>query len=155
MEFESGAEIIRSATIEVFQMMLGTELTPGAAFVDEKPFHQSDVMGLIGLGGAIKGYVTLHCSVDQGKAFTARLLGMQPEEVETHDEIRDAIGELVNMVAGSVKTALSDVGSVEISLPSVIIATKPEASVKDCKGIVMPFEDPSGTFHVELVVSDR
>lgn len=148
------AGIISSATAEVFATMLSSELTPGEAFEDTEPLYKSEVTALIGLAGNVAGYISLHCSDSQAKAFTARLLGCEPDEVSSLDDVRDAIGEIVNMVAGSVKAALSQSVTVEIALPTVIMTPKPDIRVKGCNGVVVPLEDSSGVFHVELVIAE-
>lgn len=153
MESRQAAEVIRSATQGVFETMLGTELTSGEPFEDPEPFYASEVTALIGLAGEVAGYVSIHCTGKQAAAFTARLLGMEAEEVLSQDEVRDAVGELVNMIAGSVKTGLSSHGKVEIALPTVVMTPKPDMRVKDCCGLAVPFEDESGVFYVELVTT--
>ena len=152
MDLASG--IIANATAEVFSTMLGTELTPGDAFKDSEPFFESEVTALIGLAGNVAGYISFHCDKPQALTFTARLLGVEPEEIEGLDDVRDAVGEIINMIAGSVKSAMSQSVTVEIALPTVIMTPKPDMRVKGCDGVVVPFEDPSGLFHVELVVAE-
>ena len=56
------------------------------------------------------------------------------------------------MVAGSLKTQLK--GAVEIALPTVVMTPKADMRVKGSTGVLVPFEDPSGTFHVELIVRE-
>jgi len=47
------------------------------------------------------------------------MLGLETEEVSP-EEVRDAIGEVTNMIAGHVKSRLQGGDEVAISLPSVI-----------------------------------
>ena len=148
------AEIIRTSTHNVFSTMLGTELSPLAALDDPKPFQQSEVIGFIGMAGDFAGYVSIHVSRQQATDFTARLIGVDIEEITSEDEIRDAVGEITNMLAGNVKTALSALGLVEIALPTVVMTPKAELRVSGARGVAVPFEDYTGVFHVEVVLSD-
>ena len=107
---------------------------------------------MIGLAGSFQGVVSLHCTLDQARSYTARMLGSAPEEVTDRDEICDALGEVVNMIAGSIKTTLSDRNNIALALPTVIIAEKPDNHAKGSVGFVVPFEDSAGLFHMELVV---
>lgn len=148
------AEIIRNSTHSVFSTMLGTELSPLEAIEDPTPFQQSEVIGFIGMAGDFAGYVSIHVSRRQATDFTARLIGVDVEEVTSEDEIRDAVGEITNMLAGNVKTALSALGLVEIALPTVVMTPKAELRVRGARGVAVPFEDYTGVFHVEVVLSD-
>jgi CheY-specific phosphatase CheX len=152
METARAARLIENATLEVFSTMLATELGVEPAFRDPEPFQQSDVMGLIGFAGAARGYVSLHCSRDLAAHFTGRLLGLDGTEVESMDDIRDAVGEVVNMIAGTLKAALGSEEPIEIALPTVVLTPKPDIRVRGQTGVVVPFMDPEGSFHVELVL---
>ncbi len=66
--------------------------------------------------GAWEGAVRVDCSVELARLATARFLAVEPADVEI-DQIRDAMGELANMSAGSVKPLLPK--PCQISLPSV------------------------------------
>ncbi len=148
------AEIIRNSTHSVFSTMLGTELSPLEALDDPNPFMQSEVIGFIGLAGDFAGYVSIHVTRQQATDFTARLIGVDIAEVTSEDEIRDAVGEITNMLAGSVKTALSALGLVEVALPTVVMTPKADLRVRGARGVAMPFEDYTGVFHVEVILSD-
>ncbi len=149
METKEAADVIKSATSDVFGTMLSTTLKAGDVIEDETPFFQSEVTALIGIAGGLTGYVSVHCNDQQARSFTARFLGMDENEVESTDDIRDAMGELVNMIAGNVKTLLN--GAIEISLPTVVMTPKPDMRVKGAAGVLVPFDDPTGTFHVEMI----
>lgn len=156
MDIDRDSEVVTSSVTEVFGTMLGSSLTAGTPFEDADPVWRSEVMGLIGLAGDFTGCVSMHCTAVQAREFTARLIGMEASEVTADEDVRDAVGEIVNMIAGSVKTVLAQEGTCEIALPTVAINEKPDfhLSVKSKTGTVVPFEDPSGTFHVEIVVED-
>lgn len=155
MDVDQIAEIVTSSTCEIFSAMLGTELTVGSPYEDPHPFGSStEVTAFIGLAGGLAGYVSLHCELAQAREFTARLLGSTSDDSISTDEICDAVGELVNMIAGGVKTALSGEHPVEITLPTVVMTPKPDMRVKSGKGVVVPFEDPSGSFLVELTLEE-
>lgn len=148
------AEIIRKSTHSVFSTMLGTELAPLEALDDPKPFMASEVIGFIGMAGDFAGYVSIHLSKNQATDFTARLIGVDVDEVTSEDEIRDAVGEITNMIGGSVKTSLSSLGIVEIALPTVLMTPKADLRVQGARGVAVPFEDYTGVFHVDLILSD-
>ncbi len=154
MEPGRAANLIESATRQVFATMLDTELGTEPFFEDPNPLFEAEVVGFIGFAGAIRGYVSLQCTLAQASAFTARLLGMEPEEIESFDDLSDAVGELVNMIIGTVKTALGSDDPIEIALPTVVMTPKSDIRVKASLGVVVPFTDPAGSFHVEFVLEE-
>ena len=48
--------------------------------------------------------------MDSAKAIAAGILGMKPEELDDADEIKDAAGELLNIMTGNFKSNLCDAG---------------------------------------------
>ena len=153
MRIEELARILEAATADVFGTMLATDLEVDAPFENPEPFLDAEVTGFIGLSGGFRGYVALHASREQSRDFTARLLGAQLDSIGTDDELRDAVGEIANMIAGNVKRELVRHGGVDISLPSVSLAQHSALRVPDARGVVVPLADYTGRFHVELVVS--
>ena len=66
--------------------------------------------------GAWEGAVRVDCSLALARVATSRFLAVEAEQV-TMDQMRDAMGELANMSAGSVKPLLPR--PCHLSLPSV------------------------------------
>jgi CheY-specific phosphatase CheX len=97
------------ALVKTFQTMLSLKLEP----VD---IHQLDtlsgphVRGAIGFAGKVTGHVYLRMSSASAKAIAAGILGLQPGELNDNDEIRDAAGELLNIMTGNFKSNLCDAG---------------------------------------------
>jgi len=73
--------------------------------------------GTVQISGGFAGAVHLICGRSVVRAAAARMFSV-PETELTDDDLRDALGELTNMVGGNVKTLLP--GSEFISLPTVI-----------------------------------
>lgn len=155
MELESVAELAAAATQEVFRTMLGTEVTPQTAFADNGPPVQSEIMGAVGMQGDICGYVSVHCTRNQAEEFTLRLLNIQRDELDSALEVRDAIAELVNMVSGSLKSALASELWIETALPLVIDTPKLLVRFENARGWIVPIQDPSGAFHVEITAFEE
>ena len=154
MEVSESGELVKRATHDVFSMMLGTELDASTPSQNRMPLSESEVTALIGLAGFKQGSISVHCTREQARSFTATLLGMDPAEVEGDSEIQDALGEIVNMIAGNVKTGIADQGVVNISLPTVVMSDKRSVHVKAPESVVVHFASPFGEFAVELVLQD-
>jgi CheY-specific phosphatase CheX len=108
---------------EVFQTMLATQ----AVLVEQPPVASfpERVSGAVGLGGEhVKAVVYLHLSAAFAAQGAAAMLGMNPGEQPSDAEINDVVGELTNMVAGGLKSALCDQGlACAVSTPSIIRGT--------------------------------
>jgi len=106
---ESGAE-------EVFGMMVGTPLGPS----DEITLPRvADYTAMIGLAGDLCGVLSFRCSLATAGKIAGKMLGTDDQTSE--ECIRDALGEICNMVAGSFKAQLSDIaGQCMLSVPTVV-----------------------------------
>jgi chemotaxis protein CheX len=85
----------------------------------------SMVTGIVNIDGAWHGAVLVRCPLVLATLVTAAMF--QGDEDPTLDEVRDALGELTNMVAGNVKSLLP--APSVISLPTVAFGKQYEISV--------------------------
>ena len=98
-------EAIRTATHEVFSMMLNLELTPGEVFVEkEEPAPASGVVSLIGLAGPWVGSGSLSCTAEFACKIASHLL--DTEYPSMNEDVLDAVAEVTNMIIGNVKTCV-------------------------------------------------
>ena len=103
---------IRQLTGEIWGGMLQIELQPDGG--TEKA--NGGIGACVQITGAWEGAVRVDCSLKLARLATARFLATEPEQVDIA-QIRDAMGELANMSAGSVKPLLPR--PCQLSLPSV------------------------------------
>ena len=105
-------------TSSVFKNMLCCDLVPDRAyFVEKEAFLQWDLSGVIALTGGVKGLVALSMKYPTAEKITTMLL--RSDSVSKAD-MTDAVGELVNIIAGNVKKSLEDMFHIIISLPTVV-----------------------------------
>lgn len=98
----------------VFATMLGMDAAPAE---QEWKSGTEKVTATVHLGGEWNGAIVLETSRKQACRLTARMLGGEPVEMVDND-VRDAMGELANMIGGNLKTVLCPTGT--LSLPMVI-----------------------------------
>jgi len=99
---------LSAALIKTFQTMLSQTLE--AVDVHQlDPLTGTHMRGSIGFAGKVTGHVYLRMSAPAAKAIAAGILGLPPEELGG-DEIRDAAGELLNIMTGNFKSNLCDAG---------------------------------------------
>ena len=105
-------------TSAVFNTMLQIDLKPDRAyFVEKESFLEWDISGIIALTGEVKGLVAISMKKETASKITAQLIGSN--DFSNSDTV-DAIGELINIIAGNVKKNLEDIFRIVISLPKII-----------------------------------
>ena len=104
------------AASEVFEMMVGSPL----ALADQTTLPCiADYTAMIGLAGDLCGVLSFRCSNESAAQIAGKMLGM--EECPSAESIRDALGEICNMVAGSFKAQISDLAAqCMLSVPMVV-----------------------------------
>lgn len=102
-------EKIVEYVLEVFDTMLSMTLAPSES-TDIPEKGAGRMVGAVNFAGSLSGI----CSVQVGREFairmTAAMLGMEPDEVEDDEEIRDVLCEVTNIVAGNLKSYFVDEG---------------------------------------------
>jgi CheY-specific phosphatase CheX len=78
------------------------------------------------IAGAWEGAVQLAMTPDFARETTSRLIGVEEPEL-SQDSIRDAAGELANMVGGGVKAFLPS--NCSLSLPTVVMGNDFQFSI--------------------------
>jgi chemotaxis protein CheX len=152
MTFDQSVALLAHAVPEVFVTMLSLQPTMQEAFESKSPLTTSEVTAMIALAGQQRGSVSIHTTREQAGAFTAILLGTPGAQV-SDDEARDAMGEVINMIAGDVKQSLAkQTLGVEISLPTVVMGPALSVSVRGRHSAVVPFDSPQGRFFAEIVI---
>lgn len=133
--------------------MAMTESTPKKAFVEKDFKAKGDVSGMIGMvSGAMRGTITI--SFEQSAIFEVlnNMLGEDYSEID--DEVRDAVGELTNMIYGTAKTTLNELGyNFEMAIPTVITGAHQITSYHKGAALVIPFEmSGDNNFFIEITV---
>lgn len=144
------AQHIIESTQEIFSSMIMLDVTSGEPFKRNNELLENSISGIIGLAGATKGLLAIHMPNDTAFAVTTAFLGMDVEKID--EDVRDAIGELANMLGGSLKAVLDPNGSeIQLSMPSAVHGE--EYSV-DCLAnaatVSVPFNFNEHKFTVEL-----
>ncbi|HHB75045.1 MAG TPA: chemotaxis protein CheX [Desulfobulbus sp.] len=141
---------ITEATIEVFATMIFLDITPGAPIIRKDDTLDTNLTSMIGLAGDLKGVLAVHCPAETAKGITGAMLGMDVEELD--EDVKDAIGEIANMVAGGLKVALAaDDIHTELAIPTTILGTAVRTSGQSgIARFIIPFTTSAGAFGIEL-----
>lgn len=115
-----GQEDLEFITAEVWSSFLDVEgtdpLVPGPP--QAWPDDELTTSASVSISGAWRGHVILECSQRAALLVAAALLAV-PEDEASEEDVADAVGELVNMIGGNVKS-LVDSPSM-LSLPHVVV----------------------------------
>lgn len=143
---------ITESTQEIFSSMIMLEVTPGEPYKRNKSVLRSSISGIIGLTGSIKGLLAIHLPKQTALEVTTAFLGMDVTEID--EDVRDAIGELANMLGGSLKATLDPKGSgIQLSMPTAIYGEEYSIDcIAEAEEITVPFELSGNTFLVELQI---
>jgi len=115
---EDWAPLLELASREVFELMLGSQLTLPAT-EEEAPL---DITSMVGLAGQLCGLLSLRCHGKSAALMASKMLGIEPDKVGP--DISDALGEVCNMIAGNFKNKISGMGEgCMLSVPTVITGT--------------------------------
>jgi chemotaxis protein CheX len=106
--------VLELAITEVFDLMVGTKLETRS---EDSP-ADLDITAMIGLAGSLCGVISIRCSSAAGRLIAAKMLSVPVSEADA--SMRDAMAEIVNMVAGNFKSKLSGSNHCMISIPTVI-----------------------------------
>ncbi len=112
-------EALLDGAKEVFETMIFIDLEKSE---DSNLVIEGDsLMGSITFTGNLEGCMTICCDTDCAKAIAANMLGMEPDEQVSNEDVCDAIGEVTNMVMGSLKSRIQDnISKIEVSIPTVV-----------------------------------
>jgi chemotaxis protein CheX len=106
------------ATIKVFRVMLGCNLAHPELRPKRDRQPTQEVSGIIEITGPVSGIVVLGISRSAALRVTEVLLNEQVDSV--NELVRDAVGELTNMIAGNAKAELDGM-QLRVGLPWVVV----------------------------------
>ena len=141
---------ISEATEEIFNTMIFMEISTGSPLIDGAQVLGCHVSAMIGLTGGFSGMLGIHCPAEVGLAITGAMLGMEIEQIDA--DVKDALGEIANMLAGGVKERFSaEKVALDLSIPTAISGKSYTiSSPTRSNRVVIPFNVQQGQFFVEM-----
>lgn len=111
-----------SSVEKIFAEMVFTQIK--GQKTDIKSPHNLELTAMVGFAGIITGLVAVQCSSGTPAAIASKML-FTDESTLCDDDVRDALGEIANMVAGGYKAKyVARMGNgdlvLEQSLPTII-----------------------------------
>ena len=106
--------------VSVFRNFCHIEVKPGRVFFITREEYEKlwDISGIIGLSGEVSGAVAISMADQTAVQITKALTGKDHSSFDY--DVTDAIGEIINIIAGNVKKDFEEELRIRISLPSIV-----------------------------------
>jgi chemotaxis protein CheX len=151
--FSGMVDNLVSATKEVMETMVSREGVEFAIPIEGDALRpKSNIVGTVAFAGSVSGLVAFYSTFETGQSITVSMLG-SPDV--SRSQVVDAIGEITNMISGSLRTKLSaDGSSWAMSIPTVTTGSDFYTKcVSDVRRILCPFRIGEYEVFVELIIS--
>jgi chemotaxis protein CheX len=113
-------ELVQAAVTDVFASAFEMPVKPeptGALILA----GETHVAGAVGFIGDMTGVVYIYCTARLARRIAANAMGLDESGAEADDMINDTVGEIANMVVGSVKAKLVERGvQCTLTIPSIV-----------------------------------
>jgi chemotaxis protein CheX len=147
------AELINpflESTVSVLKTMASINPIPGKPYIKNGTTATGDVSGIVGITGETEGSICITFSKGCILQIISQMLG--ESQLEINDEVKDAVGELTNMISGDSRRRLAEMGHhFQGAIPTVISGCGHEVR-HITKGPILsiPFRTNAGSFTVEV-----
>jgi chemotaxis protein CheX len=143
------------ATLHVLSSLAFTKATAGKPYLKKDSLAKGDVSGIVGLSGEARGTISVSFSEESILAIVGNMFG--EKILEINDEVKDAVGEILNIVSGQARQKLEAMGrTLKGAIPTVITGKNHAISHITKQPIVaIPFETDNGHFILEVCIEDR
>jgi len=141
------------ATIKVLETMAFVKPVVGEICAWDKDKTVAEVMGVIDFSTedkSIKGFMTIGFTKSSIIQIVSNMFG---EKFDTmNEEVREAVGEIANMISGQARQRLSLIGTkLEAGLPTIVSEKELEINEINGKNITMVnFEVEKGSFELGI-----
>lgn len=138
------------ATISVLKTMAFVEPIPGKPYIKKGTSAIGDVSGIVGITGETEGSLCITFSKSCILHIISKMLGEEQKEIT--DEVKDAVGELSNMISGDSRRRLQEIGhTLGGAIPSVVSGIGHEVKhITNGPILSIPFSTHAGNFTVEV-----
>ena len=156
MDMIKYAKIVIDSTAHVLSTMANVSPKAGKPYVKDNNVASGDVSGIVGMvtkdnqKGVFCITFSKKCAIQVVKNF------LQGHIEDILEDVKDAIGEITNMICGQVRQKMEKEGIIiKAAIPSVILGDNHTIShINKNKIMVIPFETDFGNFEVEISMEE-
>ncbi len=142
------------ATRNVFSSMCRVEIARKKIFLKDDYKMLGDISGVMKMSGTASGSVVISMSSELARTVVGNMLG-EPPATDLTQEVKDATGEIINMISGQAKASLVKTKyHFTISIPEVV--TGPGHEIEHLPGtpnIVVVFEGAGHDFSLQVCLA--
>jgi chemotaxis protein CheX len=148
MQTEIEIDMLERIVKSVFNTML--DLAVSNSEIGQQP-KSSRLTSFVQMTGDWNGAVLLECSPRQACLFAGRMLAMDPPDA-VDDDVRDALGELANVIGGNLKCGMS--AGVRLSMPTVLEGSDYDLRICGSQTLErLTFQCSEGYFWVTILIA--
>jgi chemotaxis protein CheX len=138
------------ATLNILETTASTQAKAGKPYLKKDPRARGEITGIIRMEGEKAATVSLSFSKSGILSIVSNMFGEPLEEL--NDEIKDAVGEIANMISGQVTNAIAQTGlNCKAILDSVILEDNHQIPhIGHFPAVALPFETDHGEFTLEF-----
>jgi chemotaxis protein CheX len=142
------------ATLHVLSSLAFTKARAGKPYLKKDSLAQGDVSGIVGLTGETSGTLSVSFSEQSILTIVSNMFG-EPV-LEINDEVKDAVGEILNIVSGQARQKLESKGRLlKGAIPTVITGKNHTISHITRQPIIaIPFDTDTGGFTIEVCLEE-
>jgi chemotaxis protein CheX len=141
-----------NATLNVLETMAFVKSEAEKPYLKKNNVAKGDVSGVVGFTGETSATVFITFDEPCIVKVVSNMLGEEINEI--NDDIKDAVGELTNMISGQARKELEETGKLfQGGIPSVVSGKNHEL-MPMTKGprIAIPFKTDFGSFTIEVAL---
>lgn len=140
-------------TINVLKTMAMMEPIACKPYLKKGSQAKGDVSGIIGFTGAARGSLAISFSKTSILKIVSNMLDENHSDI--NGEVRDAVGEITNMISGVARKNLESQGlNVQAAIPTIVSGENHAIlHVLGGPSIVIPFQTEAGPFYVDVCMN--
>lgn len=110
---------INNCVLETFDTMLSMPMSKVGMATDPN-LNEKRMVAAVHFAGEVVGTMALHVSKEFATLITTSMLGIEEDQIDSEEEVKDVLGELANIISGTLKSEFLDNDlSCVISTPSI------------------------------------
>lgn len=144
-------QTLRNSAREILETVVSPTTSFGDVCPADKRAFSDEIIGLLSFTGTESGTFFLRTSRELADMMAAKMLVVETSELKSFGETADALGEIVNMVAGHFKNAwVADGNQMELSIPHVVQSGNMHINTASMTGMRLGVRVEIEGMHVDL-----